>query len=95
MMMMKKTKNQQNCNIHFFHKNKRIFLLNFSRDTEGTNEDNVTSSIDSDPIKTDVITHAYEENTLADDVLDHKIAETTANGDNSDATVFILLSFLF
>ncbi len=93
MMMMKKTKNQKNCNIHFFFKNKRIFVLNFSRDTEGTNEDNVNSSID--PIKTDVITHGYEENTLADDVLDHKIAETTANGDNSDATVVILLSFLF
>ncbi len=67
--------------------------MNFSRDSEETNEDNITSSIDSEQIKTDVVTHADEENTPADDVLDHKIAETTGNGEISDSTVFIFLSF--
>ncbi|CAF3972897.1 unnamed protein product [Rotaria sordida] len=67
---------------------KNLEKLKELRDSEVTNEDNVTSSspIDTDQIKSDVITHADEENIPTDDVLDRKIAETTSNGELSDAT---------
>ncbi|CAF3847097.1 unnamed protein product [Adineta steineri] len=64
---------------HDDEKTKSLQKLKELRDSEPTDEDNVSSTINSDEIK------GGEENTPADDVLDHKIAEITTNGENSDA----------